>query len=176
MTAAYVQERRDRVAQMWRDGMQAPDIAEELGESRWTVSMDLLYLRRSGEDIPRRKAGTFTDPKVDARKEQVAELRRQGYSGQEIADRLRVSLSKVRTDIRWLRADGTVAPHDAHSHPDRVARRRRVAELWLEGYGPCAIASIMDIARSTVYEDLDRCRAEGQELPYRKPSLAKGAR
>lgn len=169
-----VEQRRQQVAELWARGLRASDIARELGIGRATVSLDIFHLRCSGEPVAYRRGDKAAPhPGVAARRKRVVELWRRGFSAPQIAGRLGATEAQIDTDLRWLRVSGRVAPHDLHANPERVTRRSKVAKLWLRGHNASYIGSVLGIARSTVYEDLDRCRAEGQQLPYRKPALRK---
>lgn len=169
-----VEDRRREVEALWGEGLTTPAIAERLGCTRATISMDIHYLRAIGRPIPRRRSRPVPSAEVTQRRSQVAALWREGYEAQEIAERLGSTEGRVDTDLRWLKLAGEVEGHpDRSQHPQRKARRDAVEVLWRKGMAPERIAAELGVVRSTVYEDLDRLRAEGREVPYRRPELRK---
>lgn len=167
---AQVRARRSEVARLWREGLTAPEIAKRLGASRATVSMDIHHLRQSGVDLPRRKSHPV-DARVKARRERVATLWRQGLTSSEITEATGFPQAKVLTDLRWLRVRGDIPAHDPYDHPDRVARRATVGDLWEAGHKADEIAAKLGVRRSTLYKDLERLREEGRDLDFRIPAL-----
>jgi len=165
-----VAARRAAVLSLWKSGWKSPEIAERVGASRHAVNMDIYHLRQTGADMPRRKRQPKV-PEVQKRRKRVAELWRQGRTSAEIAERLGVPVSRIETDLRWMRVGGRLDGHDPHQHPSRVKRRTRVAELWREGWKANEIAEELGVRRSTVYMDIERLREEGEDMPFRIPAL-----
>lgn len=52
-----IDKRRNTVAELWREGYTAAEIAERLGVTRAVVTNDVTTLRRNGEDLPARATG-----------------------------------------------------------------------------------------------------------------------
>lgn len=171
-----VEDRRREVIRLWRQGLTANQIADQLGEARDSVSMDIHYLRQLGHDLPRRRGGVSADPNVARRREVVRTLWEEGLTSAEIAARLDEKVSKVQTDIRWMRLRGEASKHLPSERPERRARREQVERLWHDGVPTEDIAVMVGVRRSTVYEDIRRLREEGRSLPHRIPALAKESR
>lgn len=86
-------------------------IAEEMGISEAEVSSVLDYYRRKkGLDIPIHRLGGGAAER-EARRKQIVELRRQGCSNQEIAERLGYSgAASVAHAVQRMRKSGVVVP------------------------------------------------------------------
>lgn len=103
-----------------------------------------------------------TDPAIARRRAEVARLRREGYTPQQIAELMGISISVVRTDIRLLRKQGTDLGDDVD--PDVVGqvvkflqdprqdqvyvneRRAKVLEMRLQGHSIGTIAATLGIS------------------------------
>lgn len=163
-------ERQAIVIALWAEGYPITEIAQSVGTTSSTVSMDLYQLRRRGHDLPKRKAHPV-DHQVRARRDQVRYLWGRGYSAGQIANIVGASKHQVNADLRWWRLAGEIDGHDPHQNPERVRRRKAVARLWRDGYKADQIAARLGIARSTVYEDISRLRGDGEGMAFRKPGL-----
>jgi len=103
-----------------------------------------------------------TDPHITQRRAEVARLRREGHTPQQIAELLKVSVNVVRADIKLLRRQGVDLGSDLD--PDVVGqvvrflqdpkqdqiyvneRRAKVLEMRLQGYSVAQIAQTLGIS------------------------------
>ena len=165
-----VAARRREVRRLWQAGETGPAIAERVGASRETVSMDLYTLRMMGLIERRHKAKPVAG--VAERRERVVELWNRGLTQPEIERLVGAPETTVKTDLRWLRVSGRIEARPPSEQAGRRSRRQKVERLWREGVKSTEIAKRLGIARSTVYMDLEYLRADGREVEHRIPALA----
>lgn len=90
---AKVRRRRERVAELWMEGLSTQAIAEQLGVSSPTVSQDARRLRDMGVDLPKRATGRPTSPD---RIEAARLLIRDGWPIERVASTLRLTVATLR--------------------------------------------------------------------------------
>jgi transposase len=100
--------RIDRVATLCEHGLDAAEIAREVGLAEGYVAILLTRLARAGQitlrHVPRDRASTRE------RERQIASLRRQGLSRSEIAPRVGLTPGALGVVIARMRAHGALSP------------------------------------------------------------------
>ena len=99
--------RMDRVAALYREGLEAPEIAGAVGLAEGYVSILLTRLARARRirlrHVPRDRASTRE------RERQIASLRREGLSRREIADQVGMTPGALGVVIARMRARGSLS-------------------------------------------------------------------
>lgn len=165
--SAKVKARRERVAELWRKGISAEDIALELGVSRSTVQQDASRLRREGVDLPKRSPGRPGIPRKKLSRDQltiVKRLRAEGWTAHRIA----ALLSLPERTIEHL----AEVEDSRRAHLQR--RRARIRVMRHAGLELSAIAERLGVAEQVVAQDLRVLDFGDRPRPQRRRKMPAG--
>jgi DNA-binding CsgD family transcriptional regulator len=99
------QRSAEKVQQLRAEGKTLPEISEAMGLSVNAINQLSNKLREAGL-TDKRDPGKPLDPEVQAKYEQIAQLRESGVGPTEIAKRLGLNLNTVRATVYKLRVSG----------------------------------------------------------------------
>ena len=117
-----VQKKIKKVVELRQKGKTNREIAEELGISLGRVDQYISQARKQGIDLPDVRGRTFEA--TEARVQAVRDLQMQGFSTQEIADKLGIS----RRDVTNSKMMGTPAGRAKRRAAREAAAARRAAK------------------------------------------------
>lgn len=160
-----IKERRRKVTRLWFNGTQdKKEIAERLGVSVSDIIKDIKYLRARGIIESKGKTRTKKNKKrkkeIEARKarrEEVAKMYGK-KPAKEIARELKVSVTTICSDIKFLRKQGIIADDKANNsranRKERMEERRKKVALSYEKKTPNEIAEELGVSVSTILNDI----------------------
>lgn len=99
-----IKARREKVAELWENGENFKQIAEELGVAVSMINSDIRALLRNRKISPHKKEL----PELVKRRKKVVDLYNNGKSIKEIARKLGVSIVTIKRDINYLRVKGII--------------------------------------------------------------------
>ena len=160
----------DELLAALRAGLRTGEIAHRFGVTRSAVEFRVRSLRRRGVPLPARPQPAPPNRRVTD--EELVAFVREGLSSREIASRLRMRASHVRTRLAAVRRRGLLPPARPSilTRPAREERDRQILALHADGLLPGQIAARLGVTGDVVRTFLYRVRRRGL-LP---PALPRG--
>ncbi len=152
-------ETRRKVARLYIEGKSYKEIAEELGMSMGTVKYDLMFLKKSGilGDSSRRK----NKSEINARREKVARLYKEGKKPKRISEELGVPIQIVEYDLKYLKKKGVLEMTSKKVAQEIARRRKEVARLYNEGKNAKEISEELGMSYYTISRDIKELIKKG---------------
>ena len=152
-------ETRRKVARLYIEGKSYKEIAEELGMSMGTVKYDLMFLKKSGMlgDSSRRK----NKSEINARREKVARLYKEGKKPKRISEELGVPIQIVEYDLKYLKKKGVLEMTSKKVAQEIARRRKEVARLYNEGKNAKEISEELGMSYYTICRDIKELIKKG---------------
>jgi transposase len=168
-----VAAKRQKVAELWKQGKSVKEIAEILEKSSGTITAEAARLRKQGVELEKRRRKPSLE--INPHRQRIAELWNQ-HSPSEIAEQLGVHVNTVKYHATQLKKQGINLERKRKGpkkSPKVATRRQQVAELWNQGKTDREIAELSEIPLYTVTNDLRTLRKQGIELNRRQQNLSK---
>ena len=144
-----VLERRKKVKRLVEEGKDAKGIAQELIEKLGIIASDITYLRGKGE-LPKERINSAI---IIERREKVKELVEKGKTNKEIANELKITITLVANDIRYLREHGKLIERKINNSSINK-RRKEVKKLVENGMTTKKIADQLGVTTNIVTKDI----------------------
>ena len=144
-----VLERRKKVKRLVEEGKDAKGIAQELIEKLGIIASDITYLRGKGE-LPKERINSAI---IIERREKVKELVEKGKTNKEIANELKITITLVANDIRYLREHGKLIERKINNSSINK-RRKEVKKLVENGMTTKKIADQLGVTTNIFTKDI----------------------
>lgn len=137
-----------KVVALHNEGKTRAEIATALGVSPNQVIHVLKHAREAGIHVERRSSGRRIDPKVTARREEIARRYRGGESGPTIAKALNIQVETVYSSLRILGVD--------RRKRNTEVRDQGIVIRYQVGESGITIAKQLGVTPKVVYDTLHR--------------------
>lgn len=167
MNAAYTENRRKKVKELYLDGKFPYEIAEQLGVALSTIYNDISFLKEEEEIPPLSKRQIEEEQIRKNRRRKVQILYNKGISRREIANELQVAISTVYDDLNELENKGMLIvdqEEEKKRNQEYMKTMQKVKELYLEGKLQSDIADILKISKPKV-SSIVRYLRETKKIP-----------
>ncbi len=153
----------EEILELRRAGRSNQEIAARTGINRRALTQRFYMLRRRGIPVPKPAGRRPSPPNRRVSDEQLVALVREGLGSPQIAARLGMRASHVRTRLAAIRRRGLLPPArpSVLPRPAREERDRQILVLHQEGLLPRQIAARLGIPADLVRSFLSRVRRRG---------------
>ena len=169
-TEERIKNRREKVKQLYENGMIQEEIAEKLKVHATTIRKDIKALKEQGivltrKTIVRPRKNTKSQEKIKIRREKLVKLYESGMLKKDIAQELKVTTQTIRDDIKALEKQGIVLTRKTKPTSKRMKKRRKkVEKLRKEGESEKDIAEKLNISHKKVMYDIKALEEQENEL------------
>ncbi len=157
-----IAKRRQEVKKLYEQGKTYQEIVETMKIGKPIVYQDIIFLKKE-EEISKESRKSL---EIAKRREGIEKLYKEGKSYKQIANKLKIKISTVSQDIHILKKRGKVSKGKINITKEVeqkiLKRQQEVKKLYEQGKTYEEIVYIVNISKSTVYQDILALRERGE--------------